>query len=33
MQKIGILHGIVKDSKITKPRLNLTYRRFVAPNA
>jgi alkylated DNA repair dioxygenase AlkB len=30
MQKIGILHGIVKDSKITKPRLNLTYRRFVA---
>ena len=33
MQKIGILHGIVKDSKVKKPRLNLTYRRFLNPNA
>tara|TARA_B100000212_G_C27290737_1_gene497151 strand:+ start:210 stop:920 length:711 start_codon:yes stop_codon:yes gene_type:complete len=28
MQKIGILHGIVKDPKLKKPRLNLTYRKF-----
>ena len=29
MQTIEILHGIVKEPKITNPRINITYRNFV----
>lgn len=29
MQTIEILHGIVKEPKITNPRLNITYRNFI----
>lgn len=30
MQTIEVLHGIVKEPKLTNPRINITYRNFVA---
>lgn len=30
MQTIDVLHGIVKEPKLTNPRINITYRNFVA---